>query len=259
MWLLNTKTYELKYFPSGTDRPRYAILSHCWDKEEITFADVRKRPLLWTRRKPGWRKVKHACAAVREHKAGGVAIEWLWDDTCCIDKSSSAELSEALNSMFSWYRDAWICFAYLNDVPGGQDPEREGSAFRSSRWFTRGWTLQELIAAKSWMVFLSGDWRKIGTCEELAPVIEDITHIDSKLLLSRGPERTDIIRGMSVAARMAWASGRETTRAEDKAYSLMGIFDVHMPILYGEGGERAFRRLQLEIIQQTTDQTIFAY
>ncbi|KAI0661183.1 hypothetical protein C8Q70DRAFT_1052290 [Cubamyces menziesii] len=208
--------------------------------------------------KRGWRKIRGACEVAQQQHG----LDWLWDDTCCIDKSNSVELSEAINSMFDLYRSAQLCLAYLGDVPGGEEAAAEGSFFRRSRWFRRGWTLQELIASDASIVFLSSDWVQIGTTEEegLAKVVEEITGIDYQLLMTPLEEyRIVEVRARSIAERMSWAAGRETTRPEDRAYSLMGIFDVNMPIIYGEGGEKAFHRLQLEIIRRSSDLSIFAW
>ncbi|KAI0772436.1 hypothetical protein BD413DRAFT_545420 [Trametes elegans] len=188
-------------------------------------------------------------------------MEWIWIDTCCIDKASSAELSEAINSMFAWYRDAQVCIVYLADVPtlGDPDPRAPDSPFRRSRWFTRGWTLQELVAPDPHMVFLSREWVPIGRRAKLADVIEEITKVDAKLLTTQYTPAALEELETSVARRMSWAASRQTTRAEDRAYSLMGLFDIHMPILYGEGGAKAFTRLQMEIIRRSPDHTIFAW
>ncbi|KAL1941353.1 hypothetical protein VTO73DRAFT_7170 [Trametes versicolor] len=158
--------------------------------------------------------------------------------------------------MFTWYGRAGICLVYLSDV-GDEDPHEPHSTFRQSRWFTRGWTLQELIAPGRSVVFLTGDWTRIGSTPELASLLEQITTIDVAVLLSDDPARA--ISQLSVARRMSWAAGRHTTRPEDRAYALMGMFDVHIPLIYGEGSERAFRRLQLEIISHTFDHSIFAW
>ncbi|KAI0369028.1 HET-domain-containing protein, partial [Pilatotrama ljubarskyi] len=256
MWLLNTKTYDLRFF---TLPPRsYAILSHCWGEEEVTFDDI--RDLKEARKRRGWKKVENACAAARRYKSSrGRPLAWIWIDTCCIDKSSSAELSEAINAMFAWYQEAWICLAFLSDVRGGEDPLAERSSFRRSRWFTRGWTLQELIAPHADMVFLAKDWTVIGGRDELVTLLEEITTVRREVLSNTAGGRLKAIEATSVAQRMAWAATRETTRPEDRAYALMGIFRVNMPIIYGETGKRASRRLQLEIIRQSPDQTIFAY
>ncbi|KAI9064954.1 HET-domain-containing protein [Trametes sanguinea] len=298
MWLLNTTDYELRSFPSIEAAPDYAALSHRWDPiGEVTFADIRdfKR----ARRRVGWSKIENACSVAKALLPG---YAWIWIDTCCIDKSSSAELSEAINSMFMWYLHCGVCLAYLNDVPAGDDPRSPRSAFRSSQWFTRGWTLQELLAPARTMLFFSQDWTIIDTRDALVQVIQDITAIGCEVLRDTsddfprqfnhllhdthpdsGGGALDFptvrfikslreyqcrflpsfwatrLRSHSVAKRMSWAAGRTTTRPEDTAYSLMGIFGISMPIIYGEGSEMAFRRLQLEIIRQSTDQTIFGW
>lgn len=193
-------------------------------------------------------KIKMACAIARE-----AGYWYIWIDSCCIDKTSSSELSEAINSMYAWYGDARICYAYLADVPPGETTQSEDSDFRRSRWFTRGWTLQELIAPAK-LVFLCAEWETIGSKHDLVDVLEEITGIDRDALLLDG---TDLNK-FSVAQRFSWASMRETERVEDHAYSLMGLFDINMPTLYGEG-ERAFRRLQEEILRRTPDQSLFAW
>ena len=162
-------------------------------------------------------------------------FDYIWIDTCCIDKTSSAELSEALNSMYRWYQEAEECYAYLADVPHNSINRATGVTGPSwkSRWFTRGWTLQELIAPLS-VIFLNSEWQEIGTKSNLQRDISEITGIPSSFLLG------DDLRHASIAQRMSWASKRETTRIEDLAYYLMGLFGIYMPMLYGEG-ERAYR------------------
>ncbi|PIL25402.1 hypothetical protein GSI_13292 [Ganoderma sinense ZZ0214-1] len=161
--------------------------------------------------------------------------------------------------MFAWYRDAAVCYAFLSDVPTLPAPSlrSEGSPFRSSVWFTRGWTLQELIAPAR-LVFFSQTWELLGTKASLAGLVEEITSIPVSVLTgcARGPHRS--LDECSVAQRMSWAANRQATKVEDQAYSLLGIFDIQMPTLYGEG-ERAFRRLQEEILRRIPDQTIFAW
>ena len=174
----------------------------------------------------------------------------IWIDACCIDKTSSAELSEAINSMYAWYASARVCYVYLADVSSHDDHHAENSQFRQSVWFTRGWTLQELIAPFK-VIFLAQDWVAIGPKRDLVDLIEEITGIAGGALLHEMSLDT-----FSVAQRLSWASKRETTRVEDEAYSLLGIFDINMPTLYGEG-ERAFRRLQEEIMQHIPDQSLF--
>lgn len=173
-----------------------------------------------------------------------ICLQWI--DTCCIDKSSSAELSEAINSMFRWYQDARICYVYLPDVRNKTESSHETS-FKKSRWSTRGWTLQELLAPEI-VVFFSHDWSEIGTKATLAELISVITGIDS---LSR-------FEGACVAQQMSWASKGQTTRIEDQSYCLMGLLGVNMPIIYGEG-EGAFLRLQMAIVAEDNDESLFAW
>lgn len=245
MWLLNTKTLKLEGFWDGKRIPAYAILSHTWGEQEVSFqaiADLESATQLI-----GFSKIQACC-----QQALTDSYEWVWIDTCCIDKSSSAELSEAINSMYIWYRKSKVCYAYLADVPSEDDPQTPGSAFSRSRWFTRGWTLQELIAPGE-LEFFCKDWAKIGNRRDLSSQISDITRIDNGILTGSASQYDK-----SIAKRMSWASRRSTTRKEDMAYCLMGLFDVNMPLLYGEGG-RAFIRLQEEILKHSSDQSLFAW
>ncbi|KAK7455253.1 hypothetical protein VKT23_011125 [Stygiomarasmius scandens] len=244
MRLLNTRILQLTEF-SDADTPSYAILSHTWERDEIMYQDIEQLDI--AKRKAGWRKVERACAHARKHY-----FEWIWIDSCCINKESSAELSEAINSMYQYYLDAEVCYVYLSDVFGVEDPRDAGSTFRRSRWFKRGWTLQELLAPP-YAVFLNRGWREIGTKWSLRDTISAITSIPSCVL-----EGGDIEK-FSIAQRMSWAALRKTTRSEDQAYCLMGIFGVSMPPLYGEGGTKAFMRLQQEIIKISDDRSIFAW
>ncbi|KAK3394988.1 hypothetical protein B0H63DRAFT_518057 [Podospora didyma] len=173
-------------------------------------------------------------------------------DTCCIDKASSADLSAAIKSMFNWYQSAAVCYIYLCDVDEDGDIHDPDSQFFNSRWFTRGWTLQELIAPEK-LEFYQSDWTKIGDKSTMTSLLHEITGIDEVLL-----EETKCLLRMSVAKRMSWAARRETTRAEDIAYCVMGIFDVNMPMLYGEG-PKAIIRLQEEIMKESDDQSLFAW
>ncbi|KAF5329219.1 hypothetical protein D9758_018197 [Tetrapyrgos nigripes] len=243
MRLLNTNTLKLAEFYA--DIPRYAILSHTWEKEEVTFQDIQN--LETARLKAGYAKVWNACARARNYD-----FEWIWIDSCCINKESSAELSEAINSMYQYYEDAAVCYVYLCDVSAIYHPRNPNSSFNNSRWFKRGWTLQELLAPH-YVVFLDKDWVRIGTRWTLRDVVSAITSIPVEVFEGRD---IDIY---SVAQRMSWAASRETTRAEDQAYSLMGIFGVSMPPIYGEGGPKAFMRLQQEIIKISDDRSIFAW
>ena len=248
MRLINCSTLQLEEFV-GRRVPRYAILSHTWGDEEVSFADLSSiQPTMIAR--GGYQKILYTCQQARDD-----GLDYAWIDTCCIDKSSSSELSEAINSMFAWYKNSACCYAYLSDVLA----TKLDKDFSRSRWFRRGWTLQELLAPED-VIFYDEKWVHIGTKLEHAQWISDITGIDEKALL--GPPHIDFgVVGFGpfcVAKRMSWASARRTTRAEDMAYCLLGIFDVNMPLLYGEG-DRAFLRLQEEIIRKTVDDSILAW
>lgn len=187
--------------------------------------------------------------------------DYVWVDTCCIDKTSSAELSEAINSMHRWYQNATVCFVYLSDVKhGSHDAQVQGGIFyylcSKSKWFTRGWTLQELVSPAE-VRFYDGNWKYLGSKEndeDVRTSLTQITGINIRVL-----DGSMQISEASVAERMQWAANRRTSRAEDMAYSLLGIFDVNMPLLYGEGGVKAFIRLQEEILRSSNDHTIFAW
>ncbi|KAJ4152384.1 hypothetical protein NW754_004178 [Fusarium falciforme] len=224
--------------------PPYAILSHTWTDDEVIYTDVIANT---AKQKSSYHKIEYTC---RQALTDG--YEYAWADNCCIDKRSSAELSEAINSMFEWYSKAKRCYAYLTDCPGDVDTTTLDSEFTSSRWFTRGWTLQELVAPKD-LIFYGENWVRIGEKRALSQTLSSITGIDEDILINIRP-----IQSASVAKRMSWAASRETTRPEDVAYSLMGLFNVNMPMLYGEG-DRAFLRLQEEIMKQSDDQSIFAW
>ncbi|KAI1841359.1 hypothetical protein JX266_012440 [Neoarthrinium moseri] len=265
MRLLDTKTRKLHEF-SGRKVPSYAILSHTWDEDEVTFGDL-QRKFPWYKRKHGYAKIKNCCRRALQD-----GLRYVWIDTCCIDKSSSAELSEAINSMYQWYQGAAICYSFLADVPPGDVPDNPESWFRRSRWFRRGWTLQELIAPRM-VLFFNSAWAVIGSRSssnttdvaikesahfvDLGPTIEAITGIGWDYLIGDPGSRRPM-RKAAIAERMSWASNRETTRTEDMAYSLMGLFDVNMPLLYGEG-RKAFVRLQDEIMKASGDHTILAW
>jgi len=250
MRLLNTVAFELEeFFDSNT--PRYAILSHTWGNEEISFLEMQNRDEA-IRHKAGFQKIVDFCALAKGH-----GFFYGWADTCCIDKRNSAELSEAINSMYRYYYNAAECLVYLEDVPskikGALGDEGQLTAIKSSRWFTRGWTLQELIAPQT-RYYFAGDWSPIELLGSMNRVVANVTGIDEQVL-----ENREMLSNFSVAQRMCWASRRHTTRSEDIAYGLMGLFNVNMPVLYGEGAIKAFRRLQNEIMQTSFDQTIVAW
>ncbi|KAF2686634.1 hypothetical protein K458DRAFT_362825 [Lentithecium fluviatile CBS 122367] len=221
--------------------PPYAILSHTWgpDTEEVTFEDLTKGA---GRDKPGYEKIRF-CG----EQAGQDGLQHFWIDTCCINKANKAELSYSINSMFRWYRNATRCYVYLSDVSTAKREASDGlpefawePAFRVSRWFTRGWTLQELLAPRS-VEFFSRERKRLGDKRSLRRQIHEITVIP-ELVLQGTP-----LSQFSVNDRLSWIEYRQTKLEEDRAYSLLGIFDVHIPPIYGEGTASAFKRLREEI------------
>ena len=221
--------------------PAYAILSHTWgqDCEEVKFEDLMKNS---GPDKAGRDKIKF-CAK----QAAKDDLRFFWVDTCCIKTSSDRELSQAINSMFRWYRGAARCYVYLSDVSTRKRKERNQishntwePAFRESRWFTRGWTLQELLAPPS-VEFFSKEHERLGDRQSLRQEIHEITGIPISALEGRP------LPHFSIEERMSWAVKRNTKHEEDKTYSLLGIFGVYMSLIYGEGMHSARRRLLKEI------------
>lgn len=263
MRLLDTATLNFKEFPDRPDKP-YAILSHRWGAEEVTLKEFRKsRDKIQHR--AGYRKILEFCKVAR---ARGYGLAWL--DTCCIDKRSSAELSEAINSMYDWYKQSEECYVWLEDYAGSLD------RLEQCEWFRRGWTLQELLAP-SRVIFFTADWRVIGhkfflagsqVCgchangRDFSHFASIGAHIAPELAAATGvPQEfltTKPYYHASIALRMSWASNRRCTRPEDRAYSLLGMFDVNMPLLYGEG-YKSFERLQDEIMRKSDDTSIFCH
>lgn len=292
MRLINVHTLEFREFLDGRI-PRYCILSHRWGDDEVTYKEFRKG---LRKDSAGYRKIADFCKFVRHTSILDmgtlkreafldpelldystpvlIQIDWIWVDTCCIDKRSSAELSEAINSMFKWYERATHCVAYLADVP-----DIDPASLIYSSWFRRGWTLQELLAPKQ-LVVCNEKWQVVGhKCVQYNSIkkkcllqypalgscllenLSDITTISREFLVEtvelnfrhRRP-----FNAAGTAQKMSWASTRTTSRLEDEAYALLGIFDVNMPLIYGEG-RNAFRRLQKEILNTSTDPSIFAF
>jgi hypothetical protein len=369
MRLLNTTTLDFEIFPHHDAIPPYAILSHTWNAEEVTFGEIMDRnsstvisidtqglgrtpgrsnellqqeKLNGITRKPKERfgrhsgKVEHQSSRrkilerirkkfpstdkppsltdtadkeslridvplrtnptnfsdesqerpqirrLAESKAGYIkirgaadialnhGIQYIWVDTCCINKESSAELTEAINSMFSWYSRAAECYAYLEDVQSLENAEiaawphqaalsaanMEERLLDDSRWFARGWTLQELIAPQN-LAFYDRDWNLLGSKRTWRAAIQRITGVPSSVLCAQNVRVA--LSAHCIARKMSWAAKRSTTRPEDIAYCLMGIFNVNMPLLYGEGLENAYHRLQEEIMKNSDDQSLFAW
>jgi hypothetical protein len=247
--LIDTSTGQLKTIV-GLPIPEYAILSHTWVAgEEVSHQEMKAiqlQPDHPATQKSGHSKILKACEICLN-----AGHHYLWVDTCCIDQSSSADLSEGINSMFRWYQDAKVCLSYLSDLPPNCNLD---DLMPRCRWFTRGWCLQELIAPRD-VRFYDGTWRYVGNKRDasLRHLICRISAIDEKVLSD-----PSLLSSMSVAQKMAWAAHRETTKVEDTAYCLLGIFDVNMPLLYGEG-QKAFMRLQKEIINGSNDLSIFTW
>ncbi|RMY13029.1 hypothetical protein D0868_02241 [Hortaea werneckii] len=303
MLLLNARTYALKFFHTPKTAPPYAILSHTWEDDEVLFKDM--DDLERAKAKSGWQKIEYVC-----RQALNDGLERAWVDTCCIDKSSSAELSEAINSMFKWYECSEVCYVYLCDltmtatlrddhpmvmgwlevaenlfqhlwedhemyfravtsvtISAGRihdgihgRPCNESvislidtlGAFSRAKWWSRGWTLQELLAPRN-IVFMDQHWQQIARLPELVVTVSTISKVDVGVLLKTAP-----LQSRCIAERLSWASKRSTTREEDTAYALLGIFDANMPLLYGEGS-RAFKRLQEIISLRSNDLSIYAW
>ncbi|GIZ37654.1 hypothetical protein CKM354_000109600 [Cercospora kikuchii] len=337
MWLLNTQSEKLEEWNEHDEELQYATLSHTWlrrsegEGQEVLFANM--ADLATARQKAGWNKLDFAMK-----RAASDELRYVWIDTCCIDKESSAELAEAINSMFRIYQKSKYCYVYLDghmqdetqsaaahsdidvssapivcsanisaiphqeehssehgilmdehnpplnsaDLPYSSEPGSGSSSrgnesglrsgvsnaiffcvapapicnitalFQKCRWFTRGWTLQEMVAAPN-VLFYDASGKYIGTLAELVEKVSIITGVHREMLSRRRP-----LSSFSIAQRMAWASTRQTTRVEDRAYSMLGIFDVNLPILYGEG-VRAFQRLQEELLRVYNDHTIFVW
>ncbi|KAI8656942.1 hypothetical protein LRP88_12256 [Fusarium phalaenopsidis] len=290
MRLLNAHKCRLELFNGAeTDIPPYAILSHTWGDDEISFQDITQLSLDDLSYRASLYKVKEGCDQARRD-----GFDYIWIDTCCIDKTSSAELSEAINSMFKWYQQSALCYVYLSDfdsgfsyLPTAQQKNREidlppdDTEFFSSRWFTRGWTLQELIAPRS-VDFFDQNWIRFGTrdgdlldrvCQRTgvwpqlfseprcacpggdpAPPVRDGNCMECHKLDCL----PQILDTFAVSVKMSWAASRVTTRKEDAAYCLLGLFSINMPMLYGEG-DKAFLRLQEAIVRQSKDQSILLW
>ncbi|KAK0806639.1 hypothetical protein LTR75_002527 [Friedmanniomyces endolithicus] len=243
MRLLNVSTLQFREF--HRDTPRYIAASHRWKAGmEAMIGDIQNRSNV---DKSGFQKVEGFAKYVRENFKD---VEWLWIDTCCINQDSSQEVNEAVNSMFSWYANAYVCLAYLTDV----FDSKEKHELDASEWFRRGWTLQELLAPQI-VVFLSRDWRVIGhkasrgwtsstfgvevdAGPSLVSAIASITRVPESVLCDFEQSKR-----YTVEERLAWSAGRETTKREDVYYSLLGMFGVRMSLDYGEGTDEARRRL----------------
>jgi hypothetical protein len=232
------------------DIPPYAILSHTWEEQEVVLDDLKSLDSVKdvnAQKEASWNKIRF-CAQQAERDG----LEYFWVDTCCIDKSNSQELQEAINSMFRWYQNAKKCYVYLSDVEcNTPDSESESSrrwkpAFRKSKWFTRGWTLQELLAPAS-VAFYSKEGDLLGDKQSLEETIHEITGIPIEAL------QGSPLSNFSVTERFSWTEDRETTREEDGAYCLLGIFGICMTLRYTEGKDRAITRLRQKVQRPLKD------
>ncbi|KAK6413718.1 hypothetical protein LTR95_017828, partial [Oleoguttula sp. CCFEE 5521] len=247
MRLLNVESPTFAEFLDD-ERPAYVIASHRWvEDNEATFQDVKD---CRNTSGGGYQKVKAFAEYVKSYI---VHIRWLWIDTCCINKESAAELSEAINSMFDWYQNAELCIAYLADVATAEDMR----GFENSEWFKRGWTLQELLAPQI-VVFVTAAWQVIGhkgsasgsnpvlsVGRELGDTTARVTDLPAEVLLNY-----DASASLSDEGKLRWMDGRTTTRPEDMSYALFGILDVRLPAIYGEKGIGARQRLEAAIHQR---------
>lgn len=248
------RTWVLEDF-SGPRVPFYAVFSHTWgsDEEEVKFEDlVNGQQTYDSTSKSGFEKLRF-CHAQAE-KDG---LLYFWIDTCCIKKSDSSELQRSLASMFFWYQRATRCYALLSDVSihdsDGASERKWERAFAKSRWFKRGWTLQELLAPSS-VYFFSWENILIGDKKDLAATISNVTQIPDSALSGVEMSR------FSKDERMAWTTGRTTTVPEDNAYCLIGIFDVELHMLYAEGDYNkrkaaALNKLHKAIAESKIDNT----
>lgn len=232
--------------------PRYAILSHTWgaDRDEVSFADLQ---IDGGKTKPGYQKILFCGRQARQD-----GLNYFWIDTCCINKSTSDELSAAINSMFRWYQRAVKCYVFLSDIETpstaskAQAPRLEWeSVFRRTRWFQRGWTLQELLAPGI-VEFFSYDGTLLGDKTTLEHEIHQVTNIPLSAL------RQAPLSDFSIGERISWVAQRTTSKKEDKAYCLLGILGVFLPLIYGEEEEHAFRRLREEAEKQQARQLIIS-
>ncbi|KAI1740014.1 hypothetical protein F4680DRAFT_130831 [Xylaria scruposa] len=261
MRVLDTTTFELQEaaYIEDFEKDGYAILSHCWiSNPEIVYQALPKhieelrygkRPLS----SPAVDKIHGACETARKE-----GYKWMWIDTCCIDKSSTQELRESINSMLKWYKDARLCVTYLFDVKKNSDATGENifcSALEKNqpaKWFSRGWCVQELLAPKA-VKFYDMNWEYLGERNDLFKPLSKLSGINARYLNGK-----DYLNAC-IAVKMSWMASRTTSRPEDIAYSLLGLLGVRMDLDYGEGA-KAFLRLQETIMKSNKmDESLFAW
>lgn len=231
-----TFTKDLSEAELSNPEYKYAILSHTWgkDEEEVSYKDILDGVGI-IKAGAGSCKIRFCLRQARQD-----GLKYFWVDTCCIDKTSAAELSKSLISMFRWYSNAEKCYVFLTDVPSTERSKEEWSDdFRFCRWFRRGWTLQELIAPRT-VEFYNKNGVMLGTKSSLERQINEITRIPINVLHRQ-------VLDFTVHDWRQWQEGRQTREPEDMVYSLLGILEIAMPALYGEGAGPALRRLEIEL------------
>ncbi|KAG6357417.1 hypothetical protein INS49_013294 [Diaporthe citri] len=240
MWLINVVTLQRREFTSST--PPYAILSHVTEQNEASSEDFAHIHMETTE------IIQRACGEARN--AGS---EWLWNFAACVDKRSCAAQSEAINSLAQIYRDCEYNIIYLEDLDCKLvDDEAVRERLAACRWIKNVWAIPQIIFPRVAYLY-SSDWNQIGTKRSLIPLLSSIIGIDQPVL-----ENSDCLEDYSIARRMSWASHMSAPRMEDSAYALLGLFDISMSILYGQGS-KAFLRLQENILMDTDDYSLFAW
>ncbi|KAK3634349.1 hypothetical protein LTR56_015383 [Elasticomyces elasticus] len=243
--LISVRTLRLENFTPG-ETPPYAILSHTWEGEEVLYGELESGSA-WE--KSQYDKIRNTAKQARQD-----GHDYIWIDCCCIDKHNAVELSEAINSMYAWYRNAEVCYALLSDVSRSDDKvwDETHTSLIECRWFSRGWTLQEMLASRK-VNFFAEDWTPLGSLSEIAVLVSRATGVPQKVLNGK---RT--VFECSIAQRLSWAASRTTTKTEDTAYCLLGILDISLDLRYGEG-DQAFARLQEAILKKSSDLSVLAW
>ncbi|KAJ8595030.1 hypothetical protein M405DRAFT_871979 [Rhizopogon salebrosus TDB-379] len=226
---------------------RSVMLSHRWEENEPSLRHIQDKNVYKLDLVGGIMKLQSFCRTARD-----ADYRWAWADTCCIDQTNNVEVQESVNSMFVWYRHAALTVVYLSDVP----PSSKSGALAKSVWNERGWTVQEFLAPRI-VLFYQSDWTlylndRSPNHKDSAVIMRelgDATGIDPQALIVFHP-------GMGgTREKLQWVSRRKTTMQEDIAYSLFGIFGIHLPVIYGERKQNALGRLLQEIIAQSGDIT----
>jgi hypothetical protein len=229
--------------------PPYAILSHRWiyqggQSEEVTYQEFQNLDNI-VMQKSGYAKIKATC-----YQAWRDGLQYVWVDTCCIKQGDHDDVARNIRSMFAYYRNSCICYVYLADVSTQDDAWRE-SQFPNSEWFKRGWTLQELLAPRD-VAFFDREWNAIGSKLDFKDDIAQITTIPPDII--SGKQALSKIHPLS---RMAWRSGRQTTRPQDLAYCLAGLLGVSIDPDYTETFEQAMIRLWAAVLCLDSDYEVY--